>query len=166
VQRQVIPCLLDGESVVALAGPGAGKTLSYILPMVDMLEYSTKGGLVSWKDRFGSSKRMIRPSGLIIVPTRELVDQVHRVLETYKFRLSIGFVFGGMESVDHQESRLVSSSVDILIGTPGRLMDLMKRGSLSVQRYSFIITCHPPTHRPTHSLTHSLSLSLSHDFSL
>jgi superfamily II DNA/RNA helicase len=116
IQEQAIPHVLAGRDVLGCAQTGTGKTAGFTLPMIDMLA--------------SGRSRARMPRSLILEPTRELAAQVSAALETYgKYcKLNQALLIGGESFVD-QERRL-DRGVDVLIATPGRLLDLYERGKI------------------------------------
>jgi superfamily II DNA/RNA helicase len=116
IQVQAIPYVLMGRDVLGCAQTGTGKTASFTLPMIDVL---TSG-----------RARARMPRSLILEPTRELATQVAENFEKYgKYHpLSMALLIGGVSLVE-QEKRL-DRGVDVLIATPGRLLDLYERGRI------------------------------------
>jgi superfamily II DNA/RNA helicase len=116
IQAQAIPAVLSGRDVLGTAQTGTGKTASFTLPMLDILS--------------GSRARARMPRSLILEPTRELALQVAENFVQYgKFlRLNHALLIGG-ESMSDQKDAL-TKGVDVLIATPGRLIDLFERGGL------------------------------------
>ncbi|NNF81071.1 MAG: DEAD/DEAH box helicase [Rhizobiales bacterium] len=116
IQAQGIPPALEGRDVLGLAQTGSGKTAAFTLPMLCKLE------------RGRARARM--PRSLIIEPTRELAAQVHEAFETLgaKHKLNVALLIGGV-SFDEQDRKL-SRGADVLIATPGRLLDHFERGKL------------------------------------
>jgi superfamily II DNA/RNA helicase len=116
IQEQAIPVALGGRDVLGIAQTGTGKTAAFTLPMIDRLAA-------------GRSKARM-PRSLVIAPTRELADQVSASFEKYAKgrKLSWALLIGGV-SFDDQERKL-DRGVDVLIATPGRLLDHFERGKL------------------------------------
>ncbi|MBL26430.1 MAG: DNA helicase [Rhodospirillaceae bacterium] len=116
IQTQAIPVILQGRDVLGVAQTGTGKTASFTLPMIDILAA-------------GRAKARM-PRSLILTPTRELAAQISNSFETYgKYNsLSMALLIGGV-SMSEQEKRL-DRGVDVLIATPGRLIDLFERGKI------------------------------------
>ena len=116
IQEQAIPVALAGRDVLGIAQTGTGKTAAFTLPMVDRLAA-------------GRSKARM-PRSLVIAPTRELADQVAAAFERYSKgqKLSWALLIGGVSFGD-QEMKL-DRGVDVLIATPGRLLDHFERGKL------------------------------------
>jgi superfamily II DNA/RNA helicase len=116
IQRQAIPSVLIGRDLIGIAQTGTGKTASFVLPMIDILAHGR------------SRARM--PRSLILEPTRELAAQVAENFDKYgKYhKLSMALLIGGVSMGDQQKA--LAKGVDVLIATPGRLMDLFGRGNI------------------------------------
>ena len=116
IQEKAIPHVKRGRDVLGCAQTGTGKTASFVLPMIDILA--------------AGRARVRMPRSLILEPTRELATQVAASFETYgkHHRLTMALLIGG-ESFTDQERRL-DRGVDVLIATPGRLLDLYGRGKV------------------------------------
>jgi len=126
IQKKAIPIILERKDVLACAQTGTGKTAAFALPVLQLLEEKNEAG----------SKNI---SALIISPTRELATQIAESFETYgKFTsLKSQVVFGGVP-VEEQALNLQSGS-DILIATPGRLLDLLEQGLVSLAQIEILI---------------------------
>lgn len=116
IQEQAIPQILRGRDLFGCAQTGTGKTASFILPMIDVLH--------------GSRSKVRMPRSIVLEPTRELAAQVLESFETYgkDHKLKAALLVGG-ESMSDQEKQL-KRGVDVLIATPGRLLDLFERGQI------------------------------------
>src|SRR6187431_520111 len=116
IQEQAIPHVLARRDVLGIAQTGTGKTAAFVLPMLAMLE---KG-----------RARARMPRTLILEPTRELAAQVEESFDKYgkNHKLNVALIIGGV-SFDDQDSKL-TRGVDVLIATPGRLLDHHERGKL------------------------------------
>ncbi|MDT9600809.1 DEAD/DEAH box helicase [Sphingosinicella rhizophila] len=116
IQRQAIPSVLMNRDLIGIAQTGTGKTASFVLPMIDILAQGR------------SRARM--PRSLILEPTRELAAQVAENFEKYgKYhKLSMALLIGGVSMGDQMAA--LEKGVDVLIATPGRLMDLFGRGKI------------------------------------
>lgn len=125
IQEKAVPLLLTGRDVIALAKTGSGKTASFILPLLDLL---TRGR---------AKARM--PRSLIMEPTRELAAQVAEDFATYgKYHnFTVALLIGGESFVD-QEKKLLKG-VDVLIATPGRLLDLHERGKILLNDVKMLV---------------------------
>lgn len=116
IQQDAIPLVLMGRDLVATAQTGTGKTAAFTLPMIDILA--------------GHRARARMPRSLILEPTRELAAQVAENFDIYgKYnKLTHCLIIGG-ENMDDQ-IKLLDRGVDVLIATPGRLLDLFERGRI------------------------------------
>ncbi|KQT83518.1 DEAD/DEAH box helicase [Aurantimonas sp. Leaf443] len=116
IQEQAIPHALQRRDVLGIAQTGTGKTASFVLPMLTLLE---KG-----------RARARMPRTLIIEPTRELAAQVEDSFKKYGLdqKINVALLIGGM-SFDEQDKK-IDRGVDVLIATPGRLLDHFERGKL------------------------------------
>jgi superfamily II DNA/RNA helicase len=116
IQEQAIPHVKRGRDVLGCAQTGTGKTASFVLPMIDMLA--------------AGRARVRMPRSLILEPTRELATQVAASFELYgkHHRLTMALLIGGESFVDQE--RKLDRGVDVLIATPGRLLDLYGRGKI------------------------------------
>ncbi len=124
IQAESIPPLLDGFDVLGQAATGTGKTAAFALPMLD---------------RVVSMKQSKLPFGLVLVPTRELANQVAEAIKEYGAtgRVRMAALFGGT-NIGPQFS-LLNAGVDIVIGTPGRVLDHLKRGSLDLSNCGMVV---------------------------
>ncbi|MCW3845875.1 DEAD/DEAH box helicase [Sphingomonas sp. LB-2] len=116
IQKQAIPSVLMGRDLIGIAQTGTGKTAAFVLPMIDIL---------------GEGRtRAMMPRSLILEPTRELAAQVAENFDKYgKYhKLSMALLIGGVSMGDQQKA--LQGGVDVLIATPGRLMDLFGRGKI------------------------------------
>ncbi|MBV8132881.1 MAG: DEAD/DEAH box helicase [Alphaproteobacteria bacterium] len=116
IQEQAIPYVQRGRDVLGCAQTGTGKTASFVLPMIDKLA--------------AGRARARMPRSLILEPTRELATQVAASFELYgkHHRLTMALLIGGESFVDQE--RKLDRGVDVLIATPGRLLDLHGRGKI------------------------------------
>lgn len=123
IQERAFSVIMSGKDVVGIAQTGTGKTLAYLLPVIRM-----------WKFR-----KDPLPQILILVPTRELVEQVvgeiNRIT-TYQNVVAVG-VYGGVNLKRHQAA--VEEGCDVVVGTPGRVFDLLLSGSLRPKAVNHLI---------------------------
>ena len=126
VQMQAIPQALEGHDLMASAQTGTGKTAAFVLPSLHRL--STP-----------STKNSRGPRVLVLTPTRELANQVTAASIKYgkHMRFRIGSVVGGMPYPP--QMRLLSQPLDILVATPGRLLDHMERGRIDYSRLEVLV---------------------------
>jgi superfamily II DNA/RNA helicase len=125
IQRGAIPAVLMGKDLVGIAQTGTGKTAGFVLPMLDILAEGR------------SRARM--PRSLILEPTRELAAQVAENFDKYgKYHpLSMALLIGGVQMGD--QVKALEKGVDVLIATPGRLMDLFKRGKIMLNDCKLLV---------------------------
>ena len=116
IQSAAIPIAVAGRDVLGIAQTGTGKTASFVLPMITRLETGRA--------------RARMPRSLILAPTRELAAQVAQSFEKYgvNHKLDVALLIGGV-SMDDQVKKL-DRGVDVLIATPGRLLDHFGRGRI------------------------------------
>ena len=116
IQAQAIPQIQMMKDLIAIAQTGTGKTASFVLPMIDILSHGRR--------------RARMPRSLILEPTRELAAQVAENFEKYgkNHDLSMALLIGGVQMGD--QIKALDEGVDVLIATPGRLMDLFGRGKI------------------------------------
>ena len=120
IQAQAIPALLAGQDLLGCAQTGTGKTAAFALPILHNLTQSNKK----------TTPRQARV--LVLTPTRELAIQVHESFNTYgkNLRLKYAVVFGGVGQTP--QVKAMSLGVDVLVATPGRLMDLIEQGFIKL----------------------------------
>jgi len=116
IQAQAIPSVLMMRDIIGIAQTGTGKTASFVLPMIDILAHGRR--------------RALMPRSLILEPTRELAAQVAENFEKYgkNHDLRMALLIGGVQMGD--QLKALQAGVDVLIATPGRLMDLFERGKI------------------------------------
>jgi superfamily II DNA/RNA helicase len=125
IQAQAIPAVLMGRDVLGVAQTGTGKTAGFTLPMLDILS--------------GSRARARMPRALILEPTRELALQVAENFINYGRYLKLGhaLLIGGESMTDQRDA--LSRGVDVVIATPGRLLDLFERGALLLSDVKLLV---------------------------
>ncbi|MGB3472977.1 MAG: DEAD/DEAH box helicase [Erythrobacter sp.] len=116
IQAQAIPAILMMRDIIGIAQTGTGKTASFVLPMIDVMA--------------SGRRRALMPRSLILEPTRELAAQVAENFEKYgkNHDLKMALLIGGVQMGD--QLKTLDEGVDVLIATPGRLMDLFERGKI------------------------------------
>lgn len=127
IQSKAIPILLDGKDLIGVAQTGTGKTAAFSLPIIQML-------LV------GEGKRRAKTArSLILAPTRELAVQIEENIRSYAKYLhyKISLVYGGASQ--NPQVKKMAQGADILIATPGRLLDLMNQGHISLKDVEFFV---------------------------
>ncbi|WP_038463508.1 DEAD/DEAH box helicase [Candidatus Odyssella acanthamoebae] len=125
IQSQAIPLALQGKDILACAQTGTGKTAAFLLPTIETLKHSR------------ARHRM--PSAVILIPTRELATQVYDNFVSYSAGTGLKAIsIVGGEIISIQE-RILKRGVDILIATPGRLIDLFERGKLILTNIKVVV---------------------------
>jgi ATP-dependent RNA helicase RhlE len=126
IQQKAIPAVLEGRDVMAAAQTGTGKTAGFTLPLLQVLSNQ-------------NSRQSYRPRALVLTPTRELAAQVQESIETYgkHERLNSGVVFGGVNI--NPQMRMLKRGVDILVATPGRLLDLYQQKAVQFSEIEVLI---------------------------
>ena len=127
IQRQAIPTVLTGHDLLGIAQTGTGKTAAFMLPSLD---------------RLAAAKRFAKPGHvrmLVLAPTRELAAQIAASAQAYgKFmRLSVGVIFGGVPN--SKSVRTVARGLDVLVATPGRLLDLIDQRALTLRELEILV---------------------------
>jgi len=127
IQQQAIPLILDGHDLLGVAQTGTGKTAAFCLPILQLLA----------KNHTRREPKCIRT--LILTPTRELAIQIHQNIETYSKHLKLkhAVIFGGVGQGN--QVRDLAGGVDILVATPGRLMDLFQQKHLRMDKVEIFV---------------------------
>ena len=127
IQLQTIPPAVDGQDILGCAQTGTGKTAAFALPILDFLGHEEPKVVPN------------RPSALILAPTRELAIQISDSLSVYgkHMRFSQALVFGGVSQ--NPQVKALNKGVDIVVATPGRLMDLMQQGYLDLRNIQIFV---------------------------
>src|SRR6476620_11836006 len=127
IQQQAIPLVLQGRDVLGIAQTGTGKTAAFALPILQHLS------------GFRERPQPKSPRALVLAPTRELAVQIGRSFDTYGrgLGLRLGMVIGGLGFGRQIET--LNRGVDILVATPGRLLDLMNQGHAKLGNVSFFV---------------------------
>ncbi|MBP7070747.1 MAG: DEAD/DEAH box helicase [Methanothrix sp.] len=127
IQMQAIPYLLQGKDLMGIAQTGTGKTAAFVLPILQRMAAEIKAVMP------GS------PRVLVLAPTRELAAQIDHSFATYGqfLRFKHTAIFGGVSQVP--QVRILSRGVDILVATPGRLLDLMNQGIIKLKSVEYFV---------------------------
>ncbi|MFN3862925.1 MAG: DEAD/DEAH box helicase [Erythrobacter sp.] len=125
IQAQAIPTVLMMKDLIGIAQTGTGKTASFVLPMIDVMA--------------AGRRRALMPRSLILEPTRELAAQVAENFEKYgkNHDLKMALLIGGVQM--GEQLKALSDGVDVLIATPGRLMDLFERGKIMLNGCELLV---------------------------
>ncbi|MCH8616789.1 DEAD/DEAH box helicase [Sphingomonas sp. SM33] len=127
IQSQAIPTVLTGRDLLGIAQTGTGKTAAFMLPSLD---------------RLAANRNIPKPGQirmLVLAPTRELASQIADSAQTYGrfMRLSVGVIFGGVPN--SKSVRTVARGLDVLVATPGRLLDLIDQRALSLRELEILV---------------------------
>ncbi|MDQ3477975.1 MAG: DEAD/DEAH box helicase, partial [Pseudomonadota bacterium] len=127
IQLQAIPTVLTGRDLLGIAQTGTGKTAAFMLPSLQRLAAANN------RPRPGNARM------LVLAPTRELASQIAASAETYGrfMNLTVGVVFGGV--ANGKSIRTVSRGLDVLVATPGRLLDLIDQRVLSLRELEILV---------------------------
>ena len=127
IQLQAIPTVLTGRDLLGIAQTGTGKTAAFMLPSLQRLAAANR------RPRPGHARM------LVLAPTRELASQIAESAQTYGrfMQLSVGVVFGGV--ANGKSLRTVSRGLDVLVATPGRLLDLIDQRALSLSELEILV---------------------------
>ena len=127
IQTQAIPTVLTGRDLLGIAQTGTGKTAAFMLPSLDRLAAA------------GNIPRPGQIRMLVLAPTRELASQIAASAQTYGrfMRLSVGVIFGGVPN--SKSVRTVARGLDVLVATPGRLLDLIDQRALSLRELEILV---------------------------
>ena len=130
IQAQAIPVILEGHDLLGGAQTGTGKTAAFVLPILHKLSQGQTS-----KNKFGG----LGIRALVLTPTRELAAQVEESVQTYGkyLEMSSTVIFGGV-GMNPQISR-VKKGVDVLVATPGRLLDLLQQGVLDLGQVEILV---------------------------
>lgn len=128
IQEQAIPIILEGTDLIGCAQTGTGKTAAFAIPMIDYLLQTNS---------FDKRSKKIR--ALVVTPTRELAIQIGENFDQYAKHTNINqtTIFGGVSQVP--QVKQLRQGVDILIATPGRLLDLQNQGLLNLSHLHFLV---------------------------
>lgn len=128
IQEKAIPVLLTGRDLLGCAQTGTGKTAAFAIPILQLL-YNKKNP--------GTVKRMVK--ALILTPTRELAIQINESFSAYGKHTGLRHtvIYGGVSQ--GAQTTTLKSGIDILIATPGRLLDLMNQGFITLQNIEFFV---------------------------
>src|SRR3954466_7582558 len=127
IQEQAIPILLKGRDLLGIAQTGTGKTAAFMLPSIDRLAASAK------RPQRGACRM------LVLAPTRELASQIAESARAYgRFsHMSVATVFGGTSINKNRQD--LSRGVDVLVATPGRLLDLVEQGMSNLSMIEILV---------------------------
>ncbi|GAA0883687.1 DEAD/DEAH box helicase [Sphingobacterium siyangense subsp. cladoniae] len=127
IQQKAIPIVLQGNDLIGCAQTGTGKTAAFALPLLQRLEESKTSG------------KLVPIRALILTPTRELAIQIGDNINLYRKYLKLNYctIFGGVSQ--EKQVKEIKKGVDILVATPGRLLDLMNQKIVSLDKIEILI---------------------------
>lgn len=128
IQRAVLEPALRGQDLIARAKTGTGKTLAFGIPILDRIIRESQ----KMPRRFGKA-----PLAVVLAPTRELAKQVENELKESAQNVDVICVYGGVPI--ETQLRQLQRGVDVAVGTPGRIIDLLQRGSLNLREVQYIV---------------------------
>ena len=136
VQKNAFPIVLKGRDLMACAQTGSGKTAAFLVPIIS--ELLIKGPQTLLQDAAGDRGRAT-PFALVLAPTRELATQIYEEALKFAYRSWVRpvVVYGGAEPRD--QMRQLSLGADILVATPGRLVDMIDRGKVSLASIKYFV---------------------------
>ncbi|CAO2822687.1 unnamed protein product [Amaranthus hypochondriacus] len=139
IQCHAIPIALAGRDLMACAQTGSGKTAAFCFPIIaGILKNNSPQRQPLIRDGGGYGSRMFSPAALIMSPTRELASQIHdeAIKFAYQTGVKVGVAYGGTPMGD--QLRRLAKGVDILVATPGRLVDMVERGKVSLRTVRYL----------------------------
>lgn len=124
IQAKAIPLILDGQDVIAATETGSGKTAAFVLPALHLL---------------AETKKQHLPRILILTPTRELASQITNAIRTYSqfLKIKVANIIGGVSYVEQR--KMLSQPCDILVATPGRLIDYLKNKRIDLSAIEMFV---------------------------
>jgi ATP-dependent RNA helicase RhlE len=124
IQHTAIPHILEGTDLIGIAQTGTGKTAAFVLPLLELMMKQPTGP---------------KPSLLILAPTRELAIQIDEAVRSFArhTRFRCATIFGGVN--ENPQIQAVRRGVDIIVATPGRLLDLMQQGHVSLKSVRYVV---------------------------
>jgi ATP-dependent RNA helicase RhlE len=127
IQEQAIPHILQGKDLIGIAQTGTGKTAAFVLPLLQLMSQSSRH--ITPKS----------PRTLVLAPTRELAAQIDESFAAYGSFMRFGHtvIFGGVSQ--GAQVRALTEGVDVLVATPGRLLDLMNQGYVNLSHLEFLV---------------------------
>ncbi|KAG0515005.1 hypothetical protein BDA96_10G241500 [Sorghum bicolor] len=142
VQRYAMPIVMAGRDLMACAQTGSGKTAAFCLPVVSGLVVPPAGGGSGYgygrRDR-GSFDRVAKPRALVLAPTRELAAQINEEARKFSFQTGLRVVVAYGGTPMYNQLRDLERGVDLLVATPGRLVDMVERSRISLEGIKYLV---------------------------
>ncbi|OQO09039.1 ATP-dependent RNA helicase [Cryoendolithus antarcticus] len=138
VQKYSIPIVMGGRDLMACAQTGSGKTGGFLFPILSQAFQHGPSGFAPPQQGF-ARQRKATPTSLILAPTRELVSQIHEEARKFAYRSWVRpcVVYGGADI--GSQLRSMERGCDLLVATPGRLVDLIERGRISLANIKYLV---------------------------
>ncbi|KAJ7323421.1 Nucleolar RNA helicase 2 [Desmophyllum pertusum] len=127
IQSETFDYIYDGEDIIAQARTGTGKTLAFVLPLIEKLKLENQS----------DSRRGRAPKVVILTPTRELAKQIGDEFDYFKSNLDVLCVYGGVSY--GPQAAAIRNGLDVVVGTPGRIIDHMVNGTLDLKQLKHVV---------------------------
>ncbi|KAJ3013935.1 UNVERIFIED_CONTAM: DEAD-box ATP-dependent RNA helicase [Siphonaria sp. JEL0065] len=139
VQRNSVAIVTSGRDLMACAQTGSGKTAAFLLPILSQNFKDGAPDVPPPSGGYGGRSRMVYPVSLILAPTRELALQIYEEARKFAYRSWVRpcVVYGGTPMID--QKRDLERGCELLVATPGRLVDLIERGSISLSMIKYLV---------------------------
>jgi ATP-dependent RNA helicase DDX3X len=137
VQKHSVPIVMAGRDLMACAQTGSGKTAAFLFPILsDAFKLGPQAASIQ---QDAHNRRKVYPLALILAPTRELAMQIHEQAKKFAYRSYIRpcVVYGGQPMTD--QLREIERGCELLVATPGRLVDLLERGRVSLANVRYLV---------------------------
>ncbi|XP_062233014.1 DEAD-box ATP-dependent RNA helicase 52A-like isoform X2 [Phragmites australis] len=140
VQRYAMPIVMAGRDLMACAQTGSGKTAAFCLPVVSgLVAAAASGGSGGGRRDRGSFDRAAKPRALVLAPTRELAAQINEEAKKFSFQTGLRVVVAYGGTPMYNQLRDLERGVDILVATPGRLVDMVERSRISLEVIKYLV---------------------------
>ncbi|KAL2500743.1 DEAD-box ATP-dependent RNA helicase 52 [Forsythia ovata] len=133
IQRYAIPVAMAGRDLMACAQTGSGKTAAFCFPIISGILMANQKN-----KSFGNPRSIACPLALILAPTRELSCQIHEEAKKFSYQTGVKIVVAYGGAPIFQQLRNLENGVDILVATPGRLVDMIERGRVSLKNVKYL----------------------------
>uniref|UniRef100_A0A0D9WRU7 RNA helicase n=1 Tax=Leersia perrieri TaxID=77586 RepID=A0A0D9WRU7_9ORYZ len=138
VQRYAMPIALAGRDLMACAQTGSGKTAAFCLPVVSGL-VAAGGSGIGPRERSSFNRAAAKPRALVLAPTRELAAQINEEAKKFSFQTGLRVVVAYGGTPMYNQLRDLERGADILVATPGRLVDMVERSKVSLEAIKYLV---------------------------
>uniref|UniRef100_A0A0E0HT72 RNA helicase n=1 Tax=Oryza nivara TaxID=4536 RepID=A0A0E0HT72_ORYNI len=138
VQRYSMPIALAGRDLMACAQTGSGKTAAFCLPVVSGL-VAAGGSGIGHRERSSFNRAAAKPRALVLAPTRELAAQINEEAKKFSFQTGLRVVVAYGGTPMYNQLRDLERGADILVATPGRLVDMVERSKVSLEAIKYLV---------------------------